>query len=166
LKSGEGSVFAGASPLLIVRAAGRESIMRLLLAAATAIAMIPATASAASWYLYFQDADTSWYLDADSIQKNGAWTRVARYDRYTRASGRTGIKSVAVTLEIDCRRRLYRLARFEPFDAAGKSMGAVNNPESGEEHPSVPGSSSEAAMKFVCDNDRAGKQQVADPRQG
>jgi len=137
--------------------------MRLLLAAATALVMVPAAASATAWYMFFSDADTSWYIDADGITRNGEWTRVTQYARYHVVSPRTGVKSVQAVTEIDCKRRVYRLARFEPFDAAGASMGASDNPEDGKEHSNVPNSPNEAAMKFVCDNDRAGKQRVADP---
>lgn len=137
--------------------------MRLLLAAATALVMIPVAASATTWYLFYKDADTSWHIDADSIRKNGQWTGVDQYARYHQVSARTGVKSIAARLEIDCRRHVYRLARFEAFDAQGKSMGAMDNPEAGQEHESVPNSANGTAMKFVCDNDRAGKQRVDDP---
>ncbi|MEZ0241999.1 MAG: surface-adhesin E family protein [Sphingomonas sp.] len=137
--------------------------MRLLLAAATALILIPVSASAAAWYLFYEDADTSWYVDGDSISKSGQWTNVARYTRNHKVSPRTGVKAAKASIAIDCRRRVYKMTRLETFDAAGKSLGAVNNPEGGQEHENEPGSANEAMIKFACGNDRAGKASVADP---
>ena len=136
--------------------------MRLLLAAATALVLLPATANATDWFRFYRDANTSWYMDVDTIQRNGQWTRVDQYAVYHQVSERTGVKSVAATIEIDCRRRVYRLARFTPYEADGTTRGSMDNPENGAEHENVPGSAIEAGMKFVCDNQRPGPR-VSDP---
>ncbi|MCW3848687.1 hypothetical protein OF829_15735 [Sphingomonas sp. LB-2] len=135
----------------------------MLAAAATVLVAIPATAMAATWYRFYSDSDTAWYFDADSIRRNGQWTSANQYAVYTVASERTGVKSVSATIEINCSTRKYRLARFEPFDANGQSMGAMDNPENGTEHDNVPGSANEAGMKFVCDNARSGAVRVSSP---
>lgn len=135
--------------------------MRLLLAAAALIA-VPITAYAADWYRFFRDNNTSWYMDVQTIKPAGQWTSVEQYAVYHKVSERTGVKSVRAVIEFDCRRKVYRLARFTPYEADGTSRGAMDNPENGAEHENVPGSAIEAGMKFICDNQRPGPR-VRDP---
>lgn len=136
--------------------------MRLLLAAATALVLLPAAANATDWYRFYRDANTSWYMDKDSIRRDGEWTRVEQYAVYHEVSERTGVKAVNAAIEISCTRRVYRLARFTPYEADGTSRGGMENPENGAEHPNVPNSAIEAGMKFICDNQRPGPR-VGDP---
>lgn len=136
--------------------------MRLLLAAATALVLLPTTASATDWFRFYRDANTSWYMDVDTISRNGQWTRVDQYAIYHQVSERTGVKSVRATIEFDCKRRVYRLSRFDPRDADGTSQGAIEDPENGQEHEEVKGSAIESGMNFICDNQRPGPR-VKDP---
>ena len=136
--------------------------MRLLLAAATALVLIPSAASAADWFRILEGPGATWYLDADSIQRNGDWTRYEQFAVYDEVS-RGGIKTVSAIMEIDCGRRKYRLARFTSFRADGVQVDALDDPENGAEHDNTPGSAIDVAMKFVCDNDRSAER-VADPR--
>jgi hypothetical protein len=137
--------------------------MRLFLAAATTMMMLPATAHATDWYRFYANDATRWYLDADSIKNEGQWTRVDQFAIYGVVSPSTGVKAAKATMEIDCRRRVYRLDRFEPMDGGMRSMGSSEQPDGGKEHLNVANSPNDAAMKFVCDNVRSGALRVADP---
>ena len=102
-------------------------------------------------------------MDADTIARNGEWIRVNQFAVYHVVSPRTGVKSVGAAIEIDCKRRVYRLVNFTAYEPDGSPRETIDDPENGAEHEMVPDSATDHGMKFICDNVRPGPR-VRDPQ--
>lgn len=135
-------------------------MMRALIAFAL---LVPAPALAQDWYRVVQAGDTTWYVDAGSIVKNGQWTKVRKIGIYD--APEDGTKSVQFDAEYDCAARTQRVIHFTSFDSARNVRSSLASPDGGQLHPMKPGSAFAMLGDFVCNVDRADAVRVADPYQ-
>jgi hypothetical protein len=135
----------------------------LMIAAAIACVLAPVSASATDWYRVARGQSATWYIDVDSIQRNGKWTQVREYSVYDEVSKRTGVKSAWADVEIDCSARKLRYLRFASFDADGTQSEVTESPDEGKIHDTDEGTVLANIVDFVCGGDWSRGVQVKDP---
>jgi hypothetical protein len=133
----------------------------LMIAAAIACMLAPASAMATDWYRVVQTDKLTDYVDADSIHQEGQWT-VARINTVYLEPQDENVKTLVVDLQVDCKARQLRLAHFTVITADGTTLADADWPENGKLTEIVPNTPFDVLANFICGKDRKGVR-VEDP---
>lgn len=134
--------------------------MRYLLLAAAMLPLVPAQATAQSWYAVGGNEKTAGYVDLDSIRPMGSKTIAVILSIY--ATPMEGdIKATAIREEYDCPGNYFRTLEYTYYGLDNKVMSTEASVTINEQKTPAPNSINEAYRDFICY--RKGGRQVADP---
>ncbi len=128
----------------------------ILLAAAAMLAPAP------DWYRVAQTDNMSGYVDIDTIERNGQWTRARVTTIYTVVQSE-GEKSATADMEIDCQAQTLRIARFAMYAPDRTELASAEWPEESKLYPIEAGTSFADLAAFICNDTRPGGVRVGDP---
>lgn len=124
--------------------------MRLLLAAALALPMLPATAAAQDWVRVGGNEQLAAYVDTSSIFSSSGKIVATTFSGYAKALGETQIWFTAVKIEYNCNAKQFRTLEYTFYDKAGKSLGTEASATIDQIRSATPGSIDEAYLNYAC----------------
>ncbi|MDF7776647.1 hypothetical protein P1X14_15425 [Sphingomonas sp. AOB5] len=135
--------------------------MRMLMAAALAVTMLPAAASAQSWARVGSNDQMTAYVDGSSLRVAGGKTTALTFSGYAKALGDTPVWFTAVKVEYNCSANSFRTLEYTYYDKSGNSLGTEASYTINEIRTPNPGSIDETMMRYSCT--KAGGTPVSDP---
>ena len=134
--------------------------MRLILAAAALLPLVPAEAAAQSWYRVGGNERTVSYVDLASLRPIG--DKIIGDVESVYAEPIDGeIWGAKIRTEFDCVGKYFRTLEYSYYGQGGKLMSTEPSETINEKKVPKPESINEAIMDFACF--RKGGTQVADP---
>jgi hypothetical protein len=134
--------------------------MRLWLAAAALLPLVPAEAAAESWYLVGGNEATRTYVDLSSLRAiDNKMIGDIQSVYSTPLDG--GIWGVKIRQEFDCSGNYFRTLQYSYYGAGGAFMDTEASETINENKTPAPDSINEGVMQFVCY--RTGGTQVVNP---
>jgi hypothetical protein len=135
--------------------------MRWLLAVIAVLLIIPAQASAQSWYKVGGNDKTYTYIDLQSIKLDGSKARVTTLSTYLHPIGDAKVSASQVIIEYDCAANSFHTIEYTYFSTTRAVLGT--EPSETIDKWTTPGDGSiDASMlTFACS--RKGGTKVDDP---
>jgi hypothetical protein len=127
--------------------------MRLFLAAAAAaITMIPATASAQvqDWVRVAGNDQMLAFVDAGSITRNGTKATAVTFSGYAKPLGETDIWFTAVKVEYNCSANSFRTLEYTYYGKDRRSLGTEASFTINENRTPKAGSIDERFFQYTC----------------
>ncbi|WP_157073765.1 surface-adhesin E family protein [Sphingomonas soli] len=122
---------------------------KLAIAAALALVVFPATASAEAWYRVGGNKKTISYVDLDSLRNIAGKIIVVTRSIYAEPlSGE--IYGAAIRSEYDCANKNFRTLEYSYYTKTGALISTEPSQTINELKVPAPGSINEAMMDFIC----------------